>query len=134
MPTAEAKLFRGITKLEYWLNEVIFWGLVGQALWATYQSLKIIFFQLPASEKKLLADTITQADVNILINDAILSVFSSIVSILLAAWFARSRAQGAQFWQTALGTIALIINFLLWCYLVSQNSLALIEPFLELFI
>ena len=73
------------TRLSHRLNEFLFWGLIIQALWATYQSLKIIFVQLPASEEKLLANTITQQEVSLLINDAILVVFSSIISIWLAS-------------------------------------------------
>ena len=122
MPTADAQRSRGVTKFEYWLNEVVFWGLVMQALRSTIQSLKTIFIQLPASEE----------NVSLLIDDALVSIFSSIISILLVTWFARSKTQSAKFRRTALGIISLLINFALWHYFVNQNSLTIIESLIDL--
>jgi uncharacterized membrane protein YeaQ/YmgE (transglycosylase-associated protein family) len=123
MLTADAQRYQIITKLEYWLNEIVFWGLVIQALRSIFQSLKTIFIQMPASEE----------NVSLLINDALVSVFSSIISILLVTWFARSKTQGGRFRRTALGVIGLIINQLLWRYLANQSSLVIVETIVDFF-
>lgn len=131
MPVNDVYRSQVATKLGHKLNDYLFWGLTLQALWATYQSIKIILVQIPASEQKLLADTITQQEVNLLINDAILVVISSIISIFLASWFAKARSQRAQIIQTAVGLAAIILNVLLWNYLQDQNSLMLVRPLVE---
>jgi hypothetical protein len=117
-----------LSKTNYYLQQGLFWGLSLQALWATYQSIKIIFSQIPEAEQKLLTDTITSSDVNFLINDAILAVFSGVIGITMAAWFARSLSQQAKIVQNILGVIAVIANFWLLNLLGSQNSTALIKP------
>jgi uncharacterized membrane protein YeaQ/YmgE (transglycosylase-associated protein family) len=71
--------------------------------------------------------------VSLLINDALVSVFSSIISILLVTWFARSKTQGGRFRRTALGVIGLIINQLLWRYLANQSSLVIVETIVDFF-
>ncbi len=131
MQSENSSFSQVFTKVGYWLNEVVFWGLVVQALWATYQSIKIIFINLPTGEAQLAAGTAGQAELNLLVNDAILSVISSIISILVATWFGRRRSQGNQMWETALGVVAVLFNLWLNQYLQNQSSAQLIEPLIE---
>ena len=134
MQTNDVYLSQLVTRIGHRLNEYLFWGLVLQALWATYKSIQLIFVQIPTTEQKLLARTITQQDVNLLVNDAILVTISSIISILLASWFAKARSQRAHAIQTLIGLAAIILNIWLWNYLKDQNSAILVQPLVEYFL
>ncbi|MFH2118256.1 MAG: hypothetical protein ABII10_00745 [Candidatus Paceibacterota bacterium] len=121
-------------KLSYWFHRVMVWALALQTLWATWQSIKLIFIQIPESEVKLAANQFTQSDVNFLINDAILVIFAALISFLLATNFAKAKNQTSQNFQIIIGVIVTILNTWLWNYLNSQDPSILVQPLIDLLI
>ena len=113
------------TRYGYWLYKTMVWGLAIQALWATYQSVKLILIDLPASR---------QIDINFLINDLIIVLFTTVISGGLAINFTQTHNQRTEILHTFVGFAVVILNIWLWYYLNSQNPGAAILPFIELMI
>ena len=100
------------------------WGLAIQALWATALSVKLILIDLPSNN---------QLDINFLINDLILVLFTGLTSGGLAVGFTKAHDQRTELFHSFVGLVVVIINIWLWRYLNSQNTSRLILPFIESF-
>src|SRR3970040_366132 len=83
----------------YWLYKTMVWGLAIQALWATYQSVKLILIDLPASR---------QIDINFLINDLIIVLFTTVISGGLAINFTQTHNQRTEILHTFVGFAVVI--------------------------
>ncbi|HEX9817593.1 MAG TPA: hypothetical protein VGA89_01715 [Patescibacteria group bacterium] len=134
MLTTTNGLSQVATKVSYWIYHGLLWILGLQALRSTWQSVKLIFIQIPEGEVKLATDQLTQADVNFLINDAILTVLSAFISFSLVTIFIRSKNKAAQALRILVSLGMIIINAWLWSYFENQNSSILVQPLIYLLI